>query len=69
MQYAQEHLFTPREPPRGDRLMRALDGINRSMGPGTVFHAAQGFKRDWRMRCGRRSPRYTTKWGELPAVR
>ena len=67
--HAQEHLFTPREPPRGDRLMRALDGINRSMGPGTVFHAAQGFKRDWRMRCGRRSPRYTTKWGELPAVR
>ena len=65
----QGHLFTPREPPRTDKLMRTLDGINRSMGPGTVFHAAQGFRRDWRMRCGRRSPRYTTKWGELLSVR
>ena len=65
----QEHLFSRQDPAKADRLMRTLDRINSAMGPGTVFHAAQGTRRGWRMRSAMRSPRYTTKWGELAAVR
>jgi DNA polymerase V len=66
--YSQDHLFVKQDSSRADQLMEVLDRINHSMGPGTVFHAAQGIKRDWRMRCDNRSPRYTTKWEELASV-
>ena len=29
------------------------------------FFASQGVKRSWKMRCDKRSQRYTTQWGEL----
>ena len=64
----QDHLFVRQDQSRGDTAMRVMDGINRSMGPGTVFVGAQGVERSWRMRYGRRSPRYTTKWAELLKV-
>ena len=66
--HRQGHLFVRDDPARGDAAMRVMDGVNRKMGPGTVFVGAQGVERGWRMRCGRRSPRYTTKWGELLKV-
>ncbi len=66
--YNQDHLFVRQNSSKADHLMQVLDRINQSMGPGTVFHAAQGIKRDWQMRCDNRSPRYTTKWEELASV-
>ena len=44
--------------------------INKKFGPGTLFYAAAGLKKDgdWQSRTHHLSPRYTTKWGELPHV-
>ena len=45
--------------------MAALDAINTQWGSGTVRYAAVGLRPPWIMRCGHRSPRYTTRWEEL----
>lgn len=60
--------------------MAALDNINRRMGRGTLFHAAQGVgghqqtgttrrRQHWQMRASFRSPAYTTRWDDLVQVR
>lgn len=49
--------------------MMALDRINTRFGRGTVFPAAVGIERAWAQRAACRSPRYTTRIGELPVVR
>lgn len=57
---------------RSLRLMAVLDGINRQIGRGTLFLASQGGKhkaQPWHLRRDMRSPRYTTDWGDLAAVR
>ena len=67
--YQQDHLFIEQEDPsKSDQLMQLLDTINKDMGSGTVFLAAQGTKKDWMMKNQHRSPRYTTNWNELPIV-
>jgi len=50
------------------RLMLAVDLINSLWGNDTIFFAVQGVTRSWQMRQERRSPRYTTQWGELLSV-
>jgi DNA polymerase V len=53
---------------RSTQLMTALDTINRDYGHGTVRSGASGFTQRWAMRNENRSPRYTTRWDELPLV-
>ncbi|RDI42093.1 Y-family DNA polymerase [Aquicella lusitana] len=53
---------------KGERVMQAMDTINAAMGKNTVFLAAEGIKREWVIKCDKRSPRYTTRWQELPRV-
>jgi DNA polymerase V len=53
---------------RSTKLMTALDTINRDYGHGTVRSGASGFTQRWSMRNENRSPRYTTRWDELPLV-
>jgi DNA polymerase V len=65
----QTHLFDTKDRERSARLMAVVDYLNVQMGSGTVQYAAAGFKPRWIMRSARRSPRYTTKWGELMMVR
>jgi DNA polymerase V len=51
-------------------LMQALDKVNATFGRGTLVLAAAGLgKKPWHMRQERRSPRYTTRWSELPVAR
>ena len=51
-------------------LMAAMDDINRRYGRSTVRLAAQGFSASsWALKAEHRSPRYTTRWDELPNVR
>ncbi len=66
----QPSLFTAAgaENGRPQALMRALDEINARYGRRTVQFAAEGITRFWQMRRDRLSPRYTTRWDELPAV-
>jgi len=50
------------------RLMVMVDFINQWWGQNTIFFGAQGIGRTWKMRQERRSPRYTTRWGEIVVV-
>ncbi len=58
-----------REPARSRLLMRAMDGLNRRLGRGSVRYAAEGFEGGpWVMKSRHRSPAYTTRWSDLPVV-
>jgi len=51
-----------------EKLMQVVDNINAQMGTNTIFNAAQGITRHWRMREEMKSNRYTTCWDELLQV-
>lgn len=54
------------------RLMLAVDAVNDRYGQGTLRVASAGVqvkKREWEMRQELRTPRYTTRWDELPVAR
>lgn len=62
---------SPRDGSR-DRLMQALDSVNARYGHGTLALAATqagSAHKPWVMKQGRRTPRYTTHWGELALAR
>ena len=66
----QPDLFAaPGPAPESQRLMQALDNINTRWGRGTLRLAAEGTQQDWQMQRAYLSPRYTTDWAGLPAVR
>ena len=64
----QKQLFNNVNHLSSDRMMDIVDLINNDHGPYTLFFGAQGVFREWKMRCGSRSPRYTTQWNELLTV-
>lgn len=64
----QKQLFAHVNHQPSDHVMDIVDLINKDHGPDTLFFGAQGVTREWKMRCGLRSPRYTTQWDELPRV-
>jgi DNA polymerase V len=68
-QQVQTHLFDHTDRERSQKLMAAIDAINTQWGTGTVRYAAVGLRPRWIMRSARRSPRFTTQWGELVVVR
>lgn len=49
--------------------MAAIDTINEKFGKGSVHFAVQDLGDTWEPRRQRRSPRYVSKWTELPAIR
>ncbi|MBX7223558.1 MAG: Y-family DNA polymerase [Blastocatellia bacterium] len=51
------------------RLMTVIDGLNHKYGKQSVFLAVTGFDATWQARANWRSPRYTTRWEELPFVK
>jgi DNA polymerase V len=65
----QGHLFAQQDSERSQLLMQTLDNLNRRFGSRTVQYAAAGLKKNWGMRQGMRSPRWTTCWEELLVVR
>ena len=46
------------------RLQTAADSLE-----GRVRWAAMGFEEEWKLRAEKRTPRFTTQWGELPVAR
>jgi DNA polymerase V len=68
---APENLFvTPYQRSRERDLMTTIDKINTFMGPGTIKFGSTGLsEKPWKMRQSSRSPRYTSKWEELPKVK
>jgi DNA polymerase V len=58
----------PEDQAKSDSMMRVMDAINRKMGKGSVTVASSGVRPRWAMRRERKSPSYTTEWGELPVA-
>ena len=66
-QNRQRHLFMPGDPAKEGALMAVLDAVNSRYGRDTLRLAAEGTgDQVWKMRQVKRSPRYTTRWSELP---
>ena len=71
----QGHLFgnQPKTNEKSEKVMAVMDQINkRFKSKDMVFIGSQGVKRDektWQGRRNKTTPRYTTKWAELPIVR
>ncbi|WP_199438597.1 Y-family DNA polymerase [Vibrio owensii] len=51
------------------RLMGVLDGLNQKYGADSVFVASRGVDQAWDMKRGLLTPRYTTRWRDLPRVK
>ncbi|RYF02386.1 MAG: Y-family DNA polymerase [Comamonadaceae bacterium] len=54
------------------RLMAAMDAVNDRYGQGTLHVGATGatqHTRDWGMKQERQTPRYTTRWEDIPIAR
>jgi DNA polymerase V len=52
-----------------ERLMQAMDNLNRKLSPDAVKFGALGLKPTWAMRSDYFSQRYTTHWDEIPTVK
>ena len=50
------------------RLMETIDQINHDWGRSTIQSAAAGVSRNWKMRQFFLSPRYTTRWDQIPQL-
>jgi len=68
-QSQQASLFDHDDAPQRQQLMATLDAISRRWGRDSIGLGRAALPSDgWRMRCEQRSPRYTTRWEELPQV-
>ncbi len=67
---AQLNLFDE-NPPRknSQKLMNILDHLNAENGHGTLYFAGQGIQQQWQMKREMLSPRYTTRYTDLPIVK
>lgn len=64
---AQQSLFdSPAQLARAERLSKVMDKINQRYGRETLRLGSAGIERSWSMRRERVSPRYTTRWEEIP---
>lgn len=51
------------------KRMQVLDQINKKLGKGKVYFAAEDLSKSWQPKHIIRSPRYVSNWGELPKTR
>lgn len=50
------------------KLIQSIDKINNKYKFNKVYFASQGIKKEWSMKSDMRSPKYTTKWSDIPLV-
>jgi DNA polymerase V len=62
-------LTAPVDTEKRDRLMQAMDSLNRKLSPDAVKFGAMGLNPTWKMRSEYFSQRYTTHWDEIPKVK
>jgi len=65
---APQSLFDSHDP-KDDKLIEAFDQINRQQGPGAINFGTAGQPSGWHSASAYRSPRYTTEWSDIPAVK
>ena len=61
--------MAPDDSPRRLALMTAIDRINARWGRGTLTLGVEQLSHGWAMRQERLSPRYTTRWEDVPIAR
>jgi len=66
--YRQLHLFNEGNRAKHERLADAMEELTAAYGPRAAFLAAQGIERSWSMQRKSLTPRYTTRWNELPVA-
>ena len=62
-------LFETGDVERSERLMSALDAINRRMGRDTVFYAGSGITRDWAAFANMKTQTFTTCWRQMMEIK
>lgn len=72
--FKQKSLFIPpkkesKTSTHSKKLNQAIDSLNQHYGKNTLFWASSGINPRYQVRQNNRSPRYTTRWEELPMVR
>lgn len=66
----QEDLFSQGDHKKDDRLMHAIDSINRKRGRNAIQFASCGiYDHNWAMKSEHRSPCYTTRWEETLEIK
>ena len=66
---AQLNLFDDNAPRQNsEKLMEVLDHLNAKDGRGTLYFAGQGIQSAWQMKREMLSPRYTTRFSDIPVV-
>lgn len=65
--FIQEDLFTPSADNKP--LMSSMDNINKLFGRGTIRLASEQQSKRWSMRREFLSPRYTTRWSDIPVIK
>lgn len=63
--HQQQDIFSSASNQKNKHIMQTLDAINHKYGKHLVHLAAEGFDKMWQSRGNKRSPNYTTQWGEL----
>ncbi|MGB3841659.1 MAG: DUF4113 domain-containing protein, partial [Bacteroidales bacterium] len=61
----QTALFDNIDRVKHEKVMLAMDNINKKYGRNTLKIAVMGKGREWRLRQERLSPSYTTKWEQI----
>jgi DNA polymerase V len=54
---------------RGEKIAGLVDGINKTIGKGTLKLLGEGFKQNWAMKRRHLSNHYTTRWEQLPVAK
>jgi hypothetical protein len=65
----QRDMLDDRDQERSQRLMTALDTINRRMGRNTVYYAGSGVKRDWAAFANMKRQAFTTQWRQMMEIK
>lgn len=66
-QFRQDDLFTPS--PDNKPLMQNIDKINKLFGKGTIRLGSEQQNQKWSMKREFLSPRYTTRWRDIPIIK
>lgn len=53
---------------RSHKLMATIDELNKKMGRGTLKLGTPSPGTAWHLRCAHRTPRWTTRWNEIPMI-
>ena len=67
--YEQKDLFTPQQTEKSRKLMQIIDKTNQRYGKHTIKLLNSGIQGKWMMKRDYMSPRYTTRWQDIPQVR